>query len=95
MACLDTEQSIAPPRRRTAPKSEQLTAEDLYALGLKHSTGRGVPVDYVEAHKWFNLAAMRGNIAARAWRTQLAQEMSAAQVAEAQRQAREWLRLAG
>jgi hypothetical protein len=66
-------------------------SEALYNLGLAYSTGQGVSVDYVAAHKWFNLAAMRGVDEARAWRAQLSREMSAGQIAEAQRQAREWL----
>jgi hypothetical protein len=66
-------------------------AEALYNLGLAYSTGQGVMVDYVAAHKWFNLAAMKGVNEARAWRAQLSREMSATQIAEAQRQAREWL----
>lgn len=70
---------------------EAQSGEDLYNLGIQYSTGQGVELDYVEAHKWFNLAAMKGNLEARQWRSQLAQEMSPAQVAEAQRQAREWL----
>jgi hypothetical protein len=65
--------------------------EALYNLGLAYSTGQGVGVDYVAAHKWFNLAAMKGVNEARAWRAQLSAEMSAGQIAEAQRQAREWL----
>lgn len=65
--------------------------DSLYELGLIYSTGNGVEVDLVTAHKWFNLAAMRGSDAARACRADLAQEMTPAQVAEAQRQAREWL----
>ena len=66
-------------------------AEALYNLGLAYSTGQGVDVDYVAAHKWFNLAAMKGVNEARAWRAQLSAEMSAGQIAEAQRQARAWL----
>ena len=65
--------------------------EALYNLGLAYSTGQGVGVDYVAAHKWFNLAAMKGVNEARAWRAQLSAEMSVGQIAEAQRQAREWL----
>ena len=38
----------------------------LYSLGLAYSTGQGVGVDYVAAHKWFNLAAMKGVNEARA-----------------------------
>ena len=66
--------------------------EALYNLGLAYSTGQGVAVDYIAAHKWFNLAAMKGFNEARSWRAQLSREMSAGQIAEAQRQAREWLR---
>ena len=66
-------------------------AEALYNLGLAYSTGQGVGVDYIAAHKWFNLAAMRGVDEARAWRAQISREMSAGQIAEAQRLAREWL----
>jgi len=63
----------------------------LYNLGLAYSTGQGVGVDFVAAHKWFNLAAMRGIDAAKSWRAQIAREMNTAQIAEAQRLAREWL----
>jgi len=65
--------------------------EALYNLGLAYSTGQGVNVDYIAAHKWFNLAAMKGLNEARKWRAQISAEMSAGQIAEAQRQAREWL----
>jgi uncharacterized protein len=67
-------------------------ADALFRLGLAYSTGHGAPVDLVVAHKWFNLAALRGAEEARTWRSQLAQEMSSVQIADAQRQAREWLR---
>jgi hypothetical protein len=65
----------------------------LYNLGLAYSTGQGVSVDFVAAHKWFNLAALKGVNEARTWRAQISREMSAGQIAEAQRQAREWLRM--
>ena len=63
----------------------------LFELGLLYSTGRDVEADLVTAHKWFNLAAMRGNKAALEYRKELANEMSQYDVAEAQRRAREWL----
>jgi len=63
----------------------------LYNLGLAYSTGQGVSVDYIAAHKWFNLAAMRGSDVAKSWRAQISAEMNARQIAEAQRQAREFL----
>jgi len=66
-------------------------SEALYNLGLVYATGKGVDVDLITAHKWFNLAAMRGSHAARDIRTEIAQDMSPTEIAEAQRQAREWL----
>lgn len=66
-------------------------ADALFELGLIYSTGLEVQQDLVKAHKWFNLAALRGNQAARHYRSALAQEMSALQVAQAQKFAREWL----
>ena len=60
-------------------------------LGIIYATGKGVDVDFITAHKWFNLAAMRGSQEAREQRAELAREMTPAQVAEAQRMAREWL----
>lgn len=66
-------------------------ADALYNLGLAYSTGQGVTQDYVAAHKWFNLAAMRGSDEAKSWRNQIAGEMNAGQIAQAQRLAREWL----
>lgn len=71
--------------------AKQGRADALYNLGLAYSTGQGVSVDYVAAHKWFNLAAMRGSDLAKTWRAQISREMSSNQIAEAQRLAREWL----
>ncbi len=67
-------------------------ADTFFELGMMYSVGRSVPVDYVSAHKWFNLAAMRGNADAVRLRREVAEQMSAAEVAEAQRAARSWLR---
>jgi uncharacterized protein len=63
----------------------------LFELGLMYCAGRDVDLDLVSAHKWFNLAAMRGNQDAKRYRMEIAHEMSKGQIAEAQRQAREWL----
>ena len=63
----------------------------LFELGMLYATGRNVDADLVSAHKWFNLAAARGNASALTYRVELAQEMSTGQVAEAQKLAREWL----
>lgn len=68
------------------------THEQLYRLGLSYSTGQGAPLDYVEAHKWFNLAAMMGNDEALAYRAELSEHMSKIEIAKAQRAARVWLK---
>jgi TPR repeat protein len=77
--------------------AEQGEASAQSHLGVMYDQGRGVPQDYVQAHKWFNLAASRFSAseaekrarAAQA-RDSLAAKMTPAQVAEAQRLAREW-----
>lgn len=66
-------------------------ADALFELGLLYCTGRDVAPDLVAAHKWFNLAALRGNRAALQYRLEIAREMSEHEVAEAQKAAREWL----
>ncbi len=64
----------------------------LYELGIAFSTGSGgIDVDLIEAHKWFNLAALNGSMAAQECRADIAEDMSAREIAEAQRQARAWL----
>ena len=63
----------------------------LYDLGVAYSTGSGVAVDFIEAHKWFNLAALNGSVEAQECRADIAEDMSAREIAEAQRQARAWL----
>lgn len=63
-----------------------------FDLGVAYSTGsHGAPVDLVEAHKWFNLAAVAGYEDAAQCRAEVAEEMTAREIAEAQRRAREWI----
>ena len=73
--------------------AKQGRPDALYNLGLAYSTGQGVEVDYVAAHKWFNLAAMKGSELAKSWRAQISAEMNTGQIAEAQKLAREWLNI--
>jgi TPR repeat protein len=35
--------------------------EQFFKLGMMCSTGQSMPLDMVAAHKWFNLAALRGS----------------------------------
>ncbi|MDB5684049.1 MAG: hypothetical protein JWM38_819 [Sphingomonas bacterium] len=63
-----------------------------FDLGMAFSSGGGgLDVDLVQAHKWFNLAALGGDSRGQECRAEIAGEMSAREIAEAQRQARAWL----
>jgi TPR repeat protein len=72
--------------------AESGDVDALFDLGVAYSTGRGgVAVDLIEAHKWFNLAALSGCTRGQACRAEISVEMTAREIAEAQRQARAWL----
>ena len=74
--------------------AEQGDARAQVALGFRYALGVGVPQDYVEAHMWFNLAAAQSSAEDRDRRVKarndVAKRMTAEQIAEAQRRAREW-----
>jgi len=71
---------------------EQGSLDALYDLGVAFSTGsHGTVCDMIEAHKWFNIAASKGHEEASWCRADVADEMTAREIAEAQRRAREWL----
>jgi hypothetical protein len=70
-------------------------AEAQHDLGIMYLDGQGVTEDYVRAHMWLNLAASQlsdkdGRAAAVQARDFVASKMTAAEIAEAQRLAREW-----
>ncbi len=75
--------------------AEQGLAEAQYNLGVMHRVGQGVSQDYVQAHMWINLAMFRLGpgltrdqaVEGRDW---VAERMTPAQIAEAQKLAREW-----
>ena len=68
----------------------------LFELGVTFSTGRGgTAVDLVEAHKWFNLAALNGCTRGQECRAEISVEMTAREIAEAQKAARAWLAMTG
>ena len=85
-----------------APESDQMALfwfrraakqEDALAfakLGLMYALGRGVPKDLIQAHMWYNLSAAQGEKHASEFRDALVKRMTPAQVAEAQKLAREW-----
>ena len=70
----------------------QVSAEGLYELGMEAASGRDGTLDLVTAHKWFNLAATCGHAEAVLRRREIAAEMQDADIGQAQRAARAWLK---
>ena len=67
-------------------------ADALYEFGIMSASGREAAADLVAAHKWFNIAALKGSKDAIRWRQEIAVNMSPAEIAAAQRAARDWLK---
>jgi uncharacterized protein len=75
-----------------ARKANAGDASAAYDLGVSFSTGTaGAAYDLIEAHKWFNLAAAWGNSAAPEARAEIAEDLTAREIATAQRAARDVL----
>lgn len=77
----------------TETVSAASSADICMALAMKFCLGKGVARDNILAHTWFNIAAIKGSNSAKTYRLELSQEMTAAEIAEAQRKAREFLTL--
>ena len=80
--------------------ADQGDARAQYNLGLMYDNGQGVTQDYVQAHKWYNLAAAKFPASETEDRDKavknrdiVAAKMTPAQIAEAQKLAREWKRM--
>jgi hypothetical protein len=63
----------------------------LFERGLYWASGRSGVVNLVAAHKWFNLAALKGRADAIPMRREIAEMMSEVEIATAQREARAWI----
>ena len=63
----------------------------LFERGLYWASGRSGVVNLVAAHKWFNLAALKGRTEAIELRREVAELMSEVEIALAQREARAWI----
>ena len=74
-----------------APVDAGVLSDTLFERGLYWASGRGGVVDLVAAHKWFNLAALKGRRDAIGLRQEIAFQMSEAEIAFAQREARAWM----
>lgn len=66
-------------------------ADVLLELGMMYATGRDCEPDVVAAHKWFNIAAIKGSARAAELRSELSGSMSKSDIAKALRDAREWM----
>jgi uncharacterized protein len=75
---------------RLAAKQGDATAQN--NLGFMYGNGKGVPQDYIRAHMWWNLAASSGNKNAVSGRDAISKRMTPAQIADAQKLARECVR---
>lgn len=75
-----------------APIAANASHATFYELGLMHASGRSGAADLVSAHQWFNIAAMKGHADAARMRREIAAEMTDAEIGQAQRAARDWLK---
>ena len=66
-------------------------ADILFELGMMYATGRDCDADLVAAHKWFNIAAIKGSARAAELRAELSATMLKSEIAQALREAREWM----
>lgn len=73
------------------PVEEAAKGDILFDLGMIYSSGRNGLIDLVAAHKWFNLAALKGRVDAISLRREVAGLMSDVEIATAQREARAWM----
>jgi uncharacterized protein len=74
-----------------APVDASAIPDQLCERGMYWASGRSGIVDLVAAHKWFNLAALKGRVDAVLMRREVAELMSEAEIAMAQREARAWM----
>ncbi len=74
-----------------APVQATAICDTLFERGLYWASGRSGVVDLVAAHKWFNLAALKGRVDATLLRREIAGMMSDEEIALAQREARAWM----
>lgn len=74
------------------PVDATAMSDVLFERGLYWASGRSGVVNLVAAHKWFNLAALKGRHDAIALRREVAEMMSDLEIATAQREARAWMR---
>ncbi|MEM9939570.1 MAG: hypothetical protein AAF768_12025 [Pseudomonadota bacterium] len=70
------------------------TGEELYRVGLAYSEGVDCEQDLIAAHKWFNLAVLKGHDDAKVCREEMADMLDKEDIKSALAAARAWLQLA-
>ncbi len=83
-------QDIDQARQWWEKAAAQGDARAQYSLGFLYHSGYYVPQDFVQAHMWYSLAAANGHKDAAMLRGVLPNQMTHAQIVEAQKLAREW-----
>jgi TPR repeat protein len=76
--------------REIRPLAEQGNIGAQLLLGTMYEDGRGVPRDYVQAYKWYSLTSSQGDQTFLILRIRIAEQMTPAQIAKAQKLTREW-----
>ena len=89
---LHVELSGQEPSRVEGCDVESCDIASCFARGIDYSSGRDVEINMIEAHKWFNIAASRGHKDGAQMRREIAAQMSDAEIGQAQRAARDWLK---
>ncbi len=74
--------------------AETATGEELYRVGLAYSEGVDCEQDHIAAHKWFNLAVLKGYDDAKICREEMADILDKEDIKSALAAARAWLQLA-
>ncbi len=91
MAYSDMAMDVAPEFGLVA---DTATGDELYRVGLAYSEGVDCDQDRIEAHKWFNLAVMKGSDDAKVCREEMADLLGKEDIKSALKAARAWLQLA-
>ncbi len=91
MAYSDMAADIAP---ETGLVAETATGEELYRVGLAYAEGVNCDQDRIAAHKWFNLAVLKGSDDAKICREEMADLLDKEDIKSALSAARAWLKLA-
>ena len=73
------------------PVTETAIQDALFERGLYWASGRSGVINLVAAHKWFNIAAIKGSHRAAELRAELSRSMDKVDIARALREARQWM----